>query len=75
MKTLAVYENDKLFSTICVIGSGADESGALYTMGRGQSSSYAPPVNQGSWLVAAFQTPYILFQILRSTTALCAAVP
>ena len=34
MKTLAVYENDKLFSTICVIGSGADESGALYTMGK-----------------------------------------
>lgn len=34
MKTLAIYENDKLFSAIRFIGSGADESGALYTMGK-----------------------------------------
>ena len=34
MKTLAVYENDKLFSAIRVIGPVAVESGALYTMGK-----------------------------------------
>lgn len=34
MKTLAVYENDELFSAIRVDCLGADESRALYTMGK-----------------------------------------
>ena len=61
MKTLAVYENDKLFSAIRVIGSGADESGALYAIGKRAVQFICPACESGFLTCCGFQNPFYPF--------------
>ena len=63
MKTLAVYENDKLFSAIRVIGSGADESGALYAIGKRAVQFICPACESGFLTCCGFPNTVYHFSV------------